>query len=52
VVNDPQTGIEHKLGCEMEVVGSRTHKRANTAPKVAPLPVEATVPEGQVYPLT
>jgi signal peptidase I len=33
----------------MEVVGSRTHKRANASAKVAPLPVEAEVPEEKVY---
>jgi signal peptidase I len=48
-VNDPQTGIEHEQHCEMEVVGSRTHMRGDADGKVAPLPVESVVPEGQVY---
>jgi signal peptidase I len=48
-IADPQTGIERKLGCEMEVVGSRTHARGNADPKAPPVPVESTVPEGKVY---
>ena len=49
VVADPQTGIEHEQHCRMEVVGSRTHQRGDADAKVAPLTVEATVPEGKVY---
>jgi len=48
-VADPQTGILHRQHCHMEVVGSRTHARGDADAKVAPAPVETTVPEGKVY---
>ena len=49
VVDDPQTGVEHKQQCELEVVGSQTHTRGNADAKIMPVTVESTVPEGRVY---